>query len=127
MCDWQLEFIIQNKFTQKIDITGLLFWYVCLVTHYTMYSYSVKHSKWITKGPWATSLTWETFHSKKQAWAKLWLSSSRYHLPLEGVWSFIWTNLNPVYPNTFSRVWCTLALWFWKKMLKIINEFSLSC
>ena len=30
-------------------------------------------TKWITRGPWATSLTWKTFPNNEWIWAKLWL------------------------------------------------------
>ena len=40
------------------------------------------------------------------------------------VWSFNWTNLNPLHPGILCQVWLKLAQWFWKRrFLKVVNLF----
>ena len=48
-----------------------------------------------TRGPWAISLSWETFPSNKRTWAKLWFYKQIKSViisPWKRMWPFIWTN-----------------------------------
>ena len=85
-----------------------------------------------TRGPWATSLTWENSLIKKKTydyhnvnWKKK--KPIIYFLRIE--WFFIWTNLNPLHPRMLCTkfVWNWPMQWFWRRrfFFYFVNVFLL--
>ena len=71
----------------------------------------------LTRGPWATSLTWEN-NSIQQTHMIIVMLIERRKNPLFTLWEFIffiWTNLNSLHPR---------MLW-WRRPLNFVNVFSL--
>ena len=79
-----------------------------------------------TKGPWATSLTWETNEYIFLKFANI-FSLFCYYLPLEKGEALHLNKLeSPSSKDTLCQVWLKLTHWFWRrKFLKFINVFSL--
>ena len=66
----------------------------------------------VTRGPWATSLTWEQFNSINTYDYIITLIKIRKKPKINFMriyWFFIWTNLNPLHP----RMLCAKFGWNW--------------
>ena len=80
-----------------------------------------------TRGPWATSLSWETVSVNKYIFAKLWIYHNvdykeKKYLLFENV-PYMWKLESP-WPNVALRqIWFKLAQWLWRKISWIV--FSL--